>query len=125
MSSPSNCVMIINDNADLVNLFQDALEHQGIETCTSTNPNLALSNINANPNQFSLVLIDYASQSIGSERRFAREVKAIKRNIKVMLTSGYNLSATDISNDGYDNFLQLPVKLSTLVSNVKEMLATS
>jgi len=117
--------MIINDNADLVNLFQDALEHQGIETCTSNNPNLALSNINANPNQFSLVLIDYASQSIGSERRFAREVKAIKRNIKVMLTSGYNLSATDISNDGYDNFLQLPVKLSTLVSNVKEMLATS
>ena len=64
-TSSSTCVMIVNDNTDLANLFQDALEHQGIETCASTNPNLALTNINANPNQFSVVLVNYASQSIG------------------------------------------------------------
>ncbi len=68
------------------------------------------------------MLINYASQSIGSERKFAREVKAVTKNIKVILTSGYNLSAVDITKDGYDKFLQLPVKLSTLVSTVKEML---
>jgi hypothetical protein len=39
-----------------------------------------------------------------------------------MLTSGFDFSAVDISKEGYDKFLQLPVKLSTLVSTVKEIL---
>ncbi len=64
--SSRNCVIIINDNADLVNLFQDALEHQRIETRVFTNPNLALDKIKANPDQFSLVLTNYPSQPKGS-----------------------------------------------------------
>ncbi len=70
--------MIVNDNTDLVDLFKTALEHQGIETYTFTDPALAL-----------------------------KEVKVINENIKVVLTSGYNFSATDVSINGYDEFLQL------------------
>ena len=112
--------MIVNDNTDLVNLFQDALEHQRIETCAFTDPYLALDKIRAKPNQFSLVLINYPTPPKRSEIKFAKEAKAVSKRIKVVLTSGYNLSAVDISKDGYDNFLHLPVKLSTLVSTVKE-----
>ncbi len=64
--SSRNCVIIINDNADLVNLFQDALEHQRIETRVFTNPDLALDKIKSNPDQFSLVLTNYPSQPKGS-----------------------------------------------------------
>jgi hypothetical protein len=39
-----------------------------------------------------------------------------------MLTSGFDFSAVDISKEGYDKFLQLPVKLSALVSTVNEIL---
>ena len=74
------------------------------------------------PNPHQTCLFNYASQLKRFRGKFAREVKAINENIKVVLTSGYNFSATDISNNGYDEFLQLPVKLSTLVSTVKEML---
>ena len=42
-----------------------------------------------------------------------------------MLTSGFNFNTVDIMNEGYDKFLQLPVKLSVLVSTVKEMLNLS
>ena len=114
--------MIVNDNTDLVELFRTALEHQGIETYTFTDPTLALKKIKADPNQFYLIIINYASQLKRFRGKFAREVKAINENIKVVLTSGYNFSATDISNNGYDEFLQLPVRLATLVSTVKEML---
>ncbi len=114
--------MIVNDNTDLVELFKTALEQQGIETNTFTDPTLALKKIKADPDHFSLVIINYASQLKGPKRKFAKEVKAINEHIKVVLTSGYNVSATDISKDGYDKFLQLPVKLSTLVSTVKEIL---
>ena len=114
--------MIVNDNTDLIELFKTALDHQGIETYTFTDPTLAIKKIKADPDQFSLVIINYASQLKRFRGKFAREVKAINENIKVVLTSGYNFSATDISNNGYDEFLQLPVRLATLVSTVKEML---
>jgi DNA-binding NtrC family response regulator len=121
-SSPRNCVIIVNDNADLANLFKDALEFQKIETYAFTDAGLALNKIKSNPDQFSLVLINYASQLNAPKVKFAKEVKALSKNIKIIITSGLDLSAVNISKDGYDKFLLLPVKISTLVSTVKDML---
>ena len=121
-SSARNCVVLVNDNADLVNLFKDALEFQKIETYAFTDATLALKKITSNPDQFSLVLINYASQLKVPKGKFAKEVKALNKNIKILITSGLYLSAVDISKDGYDKFLLLPVKISTLVSTVKNML---
>jgi DNA-binding NtrC family response regulator len=52
VTSPSNSVVIINDNTDLLNLFKEALDLQEIETYTFTDPSLALKKIKADPNQF-------------------------------------------------------------------------
>jgi DNA-binding NtrC family response regulator len=114
--------MIVNDNTDLIELFKTALELQGIETYTFTDPALALKKNKADPNEFYLIIINYASQLKQYRGKFAKEVKAINKNMKIVLASGYNFSALEISNNGYDEFLLLPVKLSTLVSTVKEML---
>ena len=121
-SSPRNCVIIVNDNLDLANLFKDALELQKIETYAFTDAALALNKIKSSPDQFSLVLINYASQLNATKGKFAKDVKALSKNIKIIVTSGLDLSAVDISKDGYDKFLLLPVKISTLVSTVKDML---
>jgi DNA-binding NtrC family response regulator len=121
-SSPRNCVIIVNDNVDLANLFKDALELQKIETYAFTDAALALKKIKSNPDQFSLVLINYASQLKVPKEKFAKEVKALSKNIKIIITSGLDLSAVDISKDGYDKLLLLPVKISNLVSTVKDML---
>ena len=87
---------------------------------------MALRKIKTDPNQFSLVIINYSSQLRNQQKglgRFAKEVKAINKNIKVMLTSGFNFNSIDVSKEGYDKFLQLPVKLGVLVSTVKEILS--
>ena len=125
MTTLSKSVMIINDNADLLNLFKDALEQQKIDTYTFIDPSLALKKIKADPHEFSLVIINYSSQlknQLKGSGKFAKEVKAINKNITVILTSGFNFNTVDISKEGYDKFLQLPVKLSKLVSLVKEIL---
>ena len=55
MNSPSKSVMIVKtDNRDLIELFKDALELQGIETYTFTNPTFALKKIE--PIQISSIL---------------------------------------------------------------------
>ena len=114
--------MIVNDNTDLIELFKTALDHQGIETYTFTDPTLAIKKIKADPDQFSLVIINYASQLKRYRGKFAKEAKAVNKVIKVVLTSGYNFSTMEISNNGYDEFLLLPVKISTLVSTAKKLL---
>lgn len=97
-------------------------------SCKKLKPNaftdaaLALTKIKSNPDQFSLVLINYTSQLKMPKGKFAKEVKTSSKNIKIIITSGFDLSAVDISKDGYDKFLLLPVKISTLVSTVKDML---
>ena len=93
--------MMVNDNTDLAELFKTALEQQGIETNTFTDPTLALKKIK---DHFSLVITNYASQLKGPRRKFAKEVKAINEHIKVVLTSGYNFSATDILKMGIISF---------------------
>ena len=121
MSSPKNSVIIVNDNTDLVNLFKDVLEQQKFETYSFTDPSLALEKIKLNPDQFSLMLVDYPAPR-GFERKIAKEVKATNKNIRILLTSAYDLSAVDLTTEGYDKSLQIPVKLNTLVSTVREML---
>jgi hypothetical protein len=78
----------------------------------------------SNPNLCSVVVIDYSSQIKKSQRNFAREGKAINNQIKIALTSGYNLSQDDILKYGYDRFLQLTVRISDLIFTLKEMLGT-
>jgi hypothetical protein len=41
-----------------------------------------------------------------------------------MLEYDHSLSQDDILKDGYDRFLQLPVRISDLIFTVKEMLST-
>jgi DNA-binding NtrC family response regulator len=89
VSSPKNSVIIVNDNTDLVNLFKDVLEQQRFETYGFTDPSLALEKIKSNPDQFSLMLVDYPT-SQGFERKIAKEVKATNKNIRILLTSAYD-----------------------------------
>jgi DNA-binding NtrC family response regulator len=84
VTSPSKSVMIINDNTDLLNLFKDALDQQDIETYIFTDPSLALKKIKADPDQFSLVIINYASQlknQLKGSGKFAKEAKARTKNV--------------------------------------------
>jgi len=125
LTAPSNSVMIIHDNTDLLNLFKDALEYKGFKTYIFNDPSFALKKIKADPHEFSLVIINYSSQiknQLKGLGKFAIEAKVINKNIKVMLTSGFDFQTIDISKEGYDKFIQLPVKLDALVSTVKDML---
>ena len=122
-SYPKGCVIIINDDTDLLSLFKDVLEQERIQIYVFTDHKHALEKIKKYPNLCSVVLTDRSTQLEKDQRKFAKDVKAINPRIKVVLTSGYSLSETSIMNDNYDRYLQLPVKLSTLVSTVKEIMA--
>jgi DNA-binding response OmpR family regulator len=72
-AAPSNSIMIINDNLDLLNLFKDALQQEGFEPYTFTDPSFALRKIKLDPHAFSLAIINYSTQLKKSIKRIIRE----------------------------------------------------
>ena len=81
VTSPSNSVIIINDNADLLNLFKDALEatKKLILTLLLIHP-LALKKIKADPEEFFVVIINYSSQRKNQQKGFRQVRNRSKSN---------------------------------------------
>ena len=52
-------IAIIDDEVDLVNLFQEVLENNGFKVCAFTDPIEAFNHIKRNPNDYGLILSDY------------------------------------------------------------------
>jgi DNA-binding NtrC family response regulator len=60
----SRSILIVDDEQDLVNLFSEALEMQGYNVCSFTNPILVYDIIKQNPNKYSLLIADYRMPSM-------------------------------------------------------------
>ena len=115
--------MVINDETVVLLTLKEALEHEKIQTSAFNDPKPAIDKIRANPSLFSIVIVSYGSLMRGSQRKFARIVKSINSEIKIILTSGYDLSPVDLEYQRYDEYLKLPVNTSLLIAKVKEMLS--
>ena len=55
----AKAIVIIDDEADLVDLFQEILESDGFKVCTFIDPIQAYNHIQKNPNDYDLILSDY------------------------------------------------------------------
>ena len=55
----AKAIVIIDDKADLVNLFQEILESDVYKVCAYTDPIQAYNHIQKNPNDYGLILSDY------------------------------------------------------------------
>ena len=55
----AKAIAIIDDEADLVDLFQEILEGDGFKVCAFTDPIQAYNHIQKNPDDYGLILSDY------------------------------------------------------------------
>ena len=55
----TKAIAIIDDETDLVDLFQEILEGDGFKVCAFTDPIQAYNHIQKNPNDYDLILSDY------------------------------------------------------------------
>ena len=114
-------ILIVNDDADIANLFAAALQTGGFKTAVTDDASLAARKIEDNPDEYSLVLIDRSSQQNSD---FPKHVKRINDQIKILLATGFAFTDAEISNSPYDRILQLPVTMSNLVSTIRELLGS-
>ena len=112
-------IAIIDDEADLVNLFQEILESDGFKVCAFNDPIQAYKHIQKNPNDYSLILSDYRMPVINGNELFTKLMR-INSEFKVILMSAYENIEDDISKF---TFMRKPTTIANLLQIVKNTIA--
>ncbi|HET7642991.1 MAG TPA: response regulator [Nitrososphaeraceae archaeon] len=115
----AKAIAIIDEEADLVNLFSEALKLNHFKVCGFTNPLEALNHIEKNPEQYGLVISDFKMPVMNGNELCTKLIN-INPNFKVILMSAY----ADVK---YDKerflFVNKPIPIAQLLGLVKEQLS--
>ena len=115
----AKAIAIIDDEIDLVNLFQEALKNNGFKVCAFTDSIKAFNYIKRNLNDYGLILSDYRLPSMDGNE-LCIKLTSINPEIKVILMSAYDNIKYDSSKF---TFIRKPIKISNLIKIVKDRLA--
>jgi DNA-binding NtrC family response regulator len=121
---PSDLIMVVDDDEDLRQLYVDALTMKGFKVQAYSSTIEALDEISEDPRKYQLVLSDIMMKQMNGSI-LANKIKAINKDIKVILISGFDYKGMDLSHSHYDKFIQIPVTMSELLSTVNEVLEMS
>ena len=115
----AKAIAIIDDEADLVDLFQEILESDGFKVCAFTDPIEAYNHIQKYPYDYSLILSDYR-MPIMNGNELCTKLMRINSEFKVILMSAYENIEDDISKF---KFMRKPITIANLLQIVKNTTA--
>jgi DNA-binding NtrC family response regulator len=114
----TKAIVVIDDEADLVNLFSEALKLNSFKVSAFTNPLEALNHIEKNPEDYGLVISDFKMPEMDGNELCTKLIN-INPNLKVILISAY----TDVKYDKEKFlFVNKPISIAQLIELVKEHL---
>jgi PAS domain S-box-containing protein len=119
----SGTVLIVDDEAAVRSLTARMLEPVGLDSVTASNGIEGVDRFRAEPDRFSLVLLDLTMPRLGGVEAF-EAIRAIRPDIPVILMSGYaeeDASARFVGR-GLRGFLQKPYSVEELISTVRGVL---
>ncbi|HXV88394.1 MAG TPA: response regulator [Nitrososphaeraceae archaeon] len=115
-------VGIIDDESDIVNLFRDALSKiDGLSIFTFTDPMAALEHFKINKDAYALLISDLRMPGI-SGIDLVYKIKKKNPLVRTLLMTAFEVDdkvfEEYVNNDIIDGFIQKPVKLRYLLSEV-------
>ena len=132
MSSDSknkNCIVIIDDEIDLLVVFKKALELSGLIVSAFADPFKALDEFKVNYSKYDLVMF-YIHMPGMYVYELINQFKKINPNVKVIFVTAQDISKSDIIsklNDGVsiDEIISKPVSLDKLNQVVQSVINNS
>ena len=117
-------ILVVDDEVELVRLYELALTKLGYQVTTCFNGNDALNVFRNDPNRYDLVFTDQVMPGL-TGIQLSQELLNIRQDVPIILASGYSDSILEHNAEGYglcELFLK-PVKLRNLVSTIQKILA--
>ena len=115
-------IMYVDDEAMLTTVMTRSLEKLGYRCVGYTDPVVALREFQTNPNGWAAVITDLAMPKM-SGLDLAREMRAVRPDVRIALVSGNTDDPSRGEKDGISAQLQKPFALETLGVTVEELLA--
>ena len=118
-SNRNQCrLLIVDDEKDLLFVYQKALNLAGMEISTFDNPDMAYKEFKENPEMYSLLLTDMRMPNMNGYE-LINKVKAIRPEIKTILISAYDITQDEITrnlnpNIKLDGLICKPIALERL-----------
>ncbi len=114
-------IMIIDDDQDILNLFNDFLSKRGYDVVTYLDPLVAVKEIEDNPHRYSLIITDLRMPGI-SGIELIKRVCELNTDIKIILMSAFEINGSDLKELRYDKHVQKPIHLRTLAQSIDKIL---
>jgi DNA-binding NtrC family response regulator len=111
-------IAIIDDEADLVNLFQEALEHNGFKVCAFTDPIQAFNTLEKKIHEYGLILSDYRMPKLNGHE-LCTKLKRLNPQLEVILMSAYDTVECDTSKFVV---VKKPILIAQLLQIVRDSL---
>jgi DNA-binding NtrC family response regulator len=115
-------VAIIDDELDIVNLFRDTLSKiSGVSIFTFTDPVAAFEHFTLNKNAYVLIISDLRMPGING-LDLVHRIKKVNPLVRTLLMTAFeindNVFEEYVKNEVINGFIQKPIKLSELYSEV-------
>ena len=124
----SQNVMVVDDEAELANLYRESLKKSGFQTGSFTDPLLAVKDFSHNIDKYSLLITDLRMPHLNAIE-FANEIRQYNQHVQILLLTAYfdddRLTSEDFINANFAEVVEKPVSLKVLLSRVGQLCNSS
>ena len=111
-------IAIIDDEVDLVNLFQEALENNGFKVCAFTDPIQAFNTLEKKIQEYGLILSDFRMPNLNGYELCTKLI-LLNPELEVILMSAYDIMECDTSKF---TIIKKPILIAQLLQIVRDSL---
>ena len=121
----SECVLLVDDEAQIVKLEQQALQRLGYQVTSRTSSLEALETFRKKPEKFDLVITDMTMPHM-TGMELAPELMRIRPDIPIILCSGFSemINEEKVKAIGIREYVLKPVAMSVLAKKIRKVLDT-
>ena len=114
----TKAIAIIDDEVDVGNLFQEALEHNGFIVCAFSDSIQAFKTLEKKIQEYGLILSDFRMPNLNGYE-LCTKLKQLNPELEVILMSAYDTIECDTSKF---MFIKKPILIAQLLQIVKNSL---
>ena len=114
-------ILLVEDDLDLMHLFNDALVSGGYQVDGFTEPSKAFSHFKDNSNDYDLVISDVRMPQM-SGLELVKKINQVDKDVKVLLMSAFEMESDNLKELKLNEFLQKPLHIEQLINTVKKYL---
>ncbi|MBU4100957.1 MAG: PAS domain S-box protein, partial [Proteobacteria bacterium] len=116
-------ILLVDDEAIILDVGKEILDVLGYKVFLASGGNEAIEIYKENKDKIALVILDMVMPGMGGGETY-KALKSINHDIKVMLSSGYNLGgeAAEIMKQGVNDFIQKPFTMTKLSHKIRNIL---